>query len=303
MTPVPKEHKDKKDKKEQFSCQDALCKNMLESGHHGLQCAQGHHFCPECSQDYMSAVLSDPAEFLAPDGTKCPECKCLYKLEVVQRVLTNEQLPDFEAKMFEYVDAQNICGESEEFVKCPLCPYVEITPKSRGISLFCCQRCGETTCNVCKHKLTKFESDELDLSDDELVADQTTSEGQYMRHARCKELEVLKARFDQVIEYAATRRCPTCGVAGMKDEACTHMVCGDCQTTWCYVCGLPENQCDKEDPKGNIYSHNADWRENERRCPWFLEGICEVRVDLRTNYFMFTHCEVLSVDNRAHFAD
>ena len=36
----------------------------------------------------------------------------------------------------------------------------------------------------------------------------------------------------------------------MKDDACTHMHCDNCNTEWCYCCGLPEDKLDKED--GNI---------------------------------------------------
>ena len=55
--------------------------------------------------------------------------------------------------------------------------------------------------------------------------------------------------------------CPTCELAGMKDDACTHMRCPRCSTSWCYVCGLSVTDCDKSRPEvgrpaDDIFLHN-----------------------------------------------
>ena len=74
---------------------------------------------------------------------------------------------------------------------------------------------------------------------------------------------------------------PVCGLAGRKDEACTHMSCPRCQTSWCYLCGLSVEMCDKKPPlpgrpAKDIFLHNADWEVNPARCPMYLTQILEV---------------------------
>jgi hypothetical protein len=66
--------------------------------------------------------------------------------------------------------------------------------------------------------------------------------------------------------------CPTCGLGGRKDDACTHMKCIKCDTDWCYICGLKEADLDKENGD-SIYQHNELWHENEARCPMYLTAI------------------------------
>ena len=50
------------------------------------------------------------------------------------------------------------------------------------------------------------------------------------------------------------------------------MICPECQTCWCYFCGLKESDCDKGDQSGfifeatvSIYHHNANWINNPKR--------------------------------------
>ena len=74
---------------------------------------------------------------------------------------------------------------------------------------------------------------------------------------------------------------PGCGLAGRKDEACTHMACPRCQKSWCYLCGLSVEDCDKKPPlpgrpADDIFLHNADWEVNPARCPMYLTQILEV---------------------------
>jgi len=87
----------------------------------------------------------------------------------------------------------------------------------------------------------------------------------------------LRAEMEKAIADGIQPACPSCGIRGIKDDACTHMTCESCQTTWCYVCGLDEAACNKADRAGSlIYRHNDKWWENERRCPMYLSEINQI---------------------------
>lgn len=50
------------------------------------------------------------------------------------------------------------------------------------------------------------------------------------------------------------------------------MTCPECQTSWCYFCGLKEIDCDKVEetvsaiePGQAIIRHNIDWDKNPKR--------------------------------------
>jgi len=45
-----------------------------------------------------------------------------------------------------------------------------------------------------------------------------------------------------------------------------------------YVCGVDEAECNKQDPHGNIYSHNTDWDLNPLRCPMYLTEVNQIDV-------------------------
>jgi len=84
-----------------------------------------------------------------------------------------------------------------------------------------------------------------------------------------------------VVFYRSTMPCPGCKLAGRKDNACTHMTCSRCHTSWCYVCGLSSANCNKAPPEegqptDNMCLHNKDWAQNTKRCPMYLREIPEV---------------------------
>eukprot|EP00475_Leptophrys_vorax_P002700 TRINITY_DN11514_c0_g1_i1.p1 TRINITY_DN11514_c0_g1~~TRINITY_DN11514_c0_g1_i1.p1 ORF type:complete len:732 (-),score=175.28 TRINITY_DN11514_c0_g1_i1:128-2323(-) len=66
---------------------------------------------------------------------------------------------------------------------------------------------------------------------------------------------------------SSTRKCPSCGTAGKKDLACTHITCDKCRIRFCYVCGLSEQDI------GSFSVHNT-WSittvPDEKRCPMYL---------------------------------
>ena len=107
--------------------------------------------------------------------------------------------------------------------------------------------------------------------------------GGVFSHYKCYKYKKLRKEWEQAIEAGTKRSCPSCGVGGIKDDACTHMTCDNCNTVWCYFCGLAEEDLDKEDENGSIYSHNVNWAENEERCPMYLTEIGQVDDRWETN--------------------
>ena len=89
--------------------------------------------------------------------------------------------------------------------------------------------------------------------------------------------------FSMAVEAGTKSRCPNhavCGVVGVKDTNCTHMTCKECDTEWCYVCGLDvtSDECSKAPGStGNeFYRHNVNWTSREGRCPMYLDQIYEI---------------------------
>jgi hypothetical protein len=84
---------------------------------------------------------------------------------------------------------------------------------------------------------------------------------------------------EQAIELGSQQRCPYCRLTGIKDDGCTHMVCQRCGRTWCYLCGMKENEClVGQDVVPNLSAHNEDWHLNKGRCPMSLGNIHELDV-------------------------
>ena len=113
------------------------------------------------------------------------------------------------------------------------------------------------SCLVCRHA----------------VDDQNLS----IHQGRCLELRLCKQMIDEAIDSGSTQHCPYCHLTGLKDDGCTHMVCQRCQRTWCYVCGMKEDECKvPEGTEPSLSAHNADWDSNEERCPMSLLNIREL---------------------------
>ncbi|CAF1530327.1 unnamed protein product [Didymodactylos carnosus] len=102
----------------------------------------------------------------------------------------------------------------------------------------------------------------------------TTSDDDLSWHRKCLELKYSKHLIDDAIEQGSKQKCKKCGLAGVKDNACTHMVCEVCAELWCYICGQSEEDCDGDE--GTLSSHNIDWQTNSKRCPMYFNNIHEV---------------------------
>ena len=79
------------------------------------------------------------------------------------------------------------------------------------------------------------------------------------------------------MKSGSQQQCPHCQLAGLKDDGCTHMVCARCGLTWCYLCGMKEEECLVDDgTEPTLSAHNQGWEQHEGRCPMSLTSICEL---------------------------
>jgi hypothetical protein len=180
---------------------------------------------------------------------------------------------------------------------CPKCNYFEVWKESSTSSYFYCKKpgCRRVTCIVCNLEvnlppaekaelIVKIERDirknrlsikELKLSYDriseieESYRTQLEIELGVLHHQKCALFGSVKQIIFDAIERGEKVPCPECGLAGRKDDNCTHMTCPKCQTVWCYVCGQKFGY-------GIIYDHNENWEYREDGCPMYLTAIEEI---------------------------
>jgi hypothetical protein len=246
------------------------CKDPLVADHTGITCPQDHHLCPECSEQFVKSKLSDgPMNFL-----KCSmKCGVNVVAETFERQLTDRQRETY----LNYV-AMNELRPDEKLQNCPSCDYFEVWPKiSYGMDVFICRKinpkCGKYSCSHCCHDILPNSDNGYSDRDYQRAKRNANT---FVYHMECAELAPMFRKFQDAIAEGLGTRCPSCGIIGRKDENCTHITCLKCQCVYCYVCGLAEADCDKDDPRENIYSHNEDWATNEKRCPMYLVEIEEI---------------------------
>merc|ERR1712226_86086 len=166
-------------------------------------------------------------------------------------------------------------------MKCE-CGYMEV--RTDRPVLWWCMSCGRGECQVCNKELPPY-SEDFDLKSCMAAAGESQSTEMDLKlrpHViGCAKLREAKEKVDKAFENGQRMPCPQCGLSGMKDEACTHMSCPRYQASWCYLCGLPVDKCDKAPPRlgrpvNDIFLHNTDWETNPLRCPMYLTQILEI---------------------------
>lgn len=241
------------------------CESELEADHPGIQCIQGHHYCTDCSQSIVRLFFANPQENIP---LRCVQCRVELNPSVFERQLSPQQLDFYHQNMLVLVWAKSFLGQNERFDNCPFCSYAVI----RGIhdtKILVCQhpQCQKTSCLVCRKQCPN-------ISGGYLTREQ---EDQIIYHLRCEALAADKEIFDQAAESGQKVACPKCGLAGMKDDSCTHMTCPTCAQIWCYFCGKALEECDKANFGVNgIYDHNEDWHRNTARCPMYFTQIQDI---------------------------
>ncbi len=143
----------------------------------------------------------------------------------------------------------------------PFCPYIEIhTTDACPLHFLTCQHpsCKKRSCLICLHAITD-DNDEL------------------KHRSQCVELHSYKEMIEKAIETGSQQHCPHCQLTGIKDDNCTHMVCQRCGLTWCYLCGMKEEECLVDDgAEPTLSAHNEGWEQHEGRCPMSLTSISEL---------------------------
>merc|ERR1712137_949613 len=168
--------------------------------------------------------------------------------------------------------------DGETVVRCPFCSYAEVRDfHGEGQINFCfCkgEDCQKVSCRLCHNECIAVG----DLDHDDYEANYNAAAESMEQHFVCAEKDAQWGCMTREMEsiLSSSRACPGCGLAGMKDDACTHMTCTKCSTEWCYVCGEDSASCDKASTSTGLNAHNVDWNTNPQRCPMYLMEIDDV---------------------------
>ncbi|CAF1445647.1 unnamed protein product [Didymodactylos carnosus] len=236
---------------EKITC--VTCSGEIENDQQSkyLYCSQKHFYCRTCTQNLLRLVFSEP-HFHLP--LKCTTCFTLIDDTIIENILESRQQDQYQSMMLTLIWSKDEClNENECLVHCPFCTYIEIhydlTGDNEPFFLTCKhENCRKTSCLVCLHE----------CSTDDIA-----------EHLKCFELKDEKKLIDQAIEKGSRQQCPSCGLSGMKNDACMHMSCQKCQGYWCYFCGQEPDDSDMD-------GHNYDWQTVRGRCPMYLINICEL---------------------------
>lgn len=241
------------------------CESNLAPDHSGIQCVQGHHFCPDCSVNLVNLFFSEPHNYIP---IRCVLCHVDLNPSVFERQLTPEQIDVYHENLLIYAFGKEFLGEDERLDHCPYCCYAVIRGRNDPRMCYCRHPdCLKISCLVCCKACPQFTND---YCDDEQYAEME-------KHFKCARLAEGKEIFDKQLEMGQKVPCPKCGLAGMKDDACTHMTCPTCSQLWCYFCGKKQEDCEVARGSNNgIVDHNYNWQYNPKRCPMYLTQICDI---------------------------
>ncbi|CAF2132590.1 unnamed protein product [Rotaria magnacalcarata] len=249
--------------KDKILCE--ICGDQLELDHPGIQCVQGHHYCTDCSANIVRLFFSEPQQNIP---LRCQKCCIELIPNVFERQLTEEQLGIYIDHILVFSFAEGFLLENERLDHCPFCTNAVIRNINAAHIFYCDHpECGKVSCLICRKACPKFE---VDYATDELIAEME-------KHFKCVELADDKRELDRYVELGQKVPCPNCGLAGMKDDACTHMTCLKCSQLWCYFCGKKVEDCDRaRDSNNGIFDHNHNWNLGPKRCPMYLTQIHEL---------------------------
>ncbi|CAF3756837.1 unnamed protein product [Rotaria socialis] len=249
--------------KDEILCE--TCGDQLEPDHPGIQCVQGHHYCTECSANIVRLFFSEPEQNIP---LRCQKCCIELIPNVFERQLTEEQLEIYINHILVFSLAKGFLRGDERLDHCPFCTNAVIRNINASYIFYCDHpECGKVSCLICRKACAKIEDD---YAMDEEIAEME-------KHFKCAELADDKHELDRYVELGQKMPCPTCGLAGMKDDACTHMTCLKCSQLWCYFCGKKVEDCERaRDSNNGIIDHNHNWERNPKRCPMYLTQLREL---------------------------
>uniref|UniRef100_A0A914EMI6 RING-type domain-containing protein n=1 Tax=Acrobeloides nanus TaxID=290746 RepID=A0A914EMI6_9BILA len=286
-------NKDVETKKHEVNC--SACLDKLDVSHGGISCNQNHHLCLEaCAKDYVNTKIADGMEGVP---LTCPVCKLAIKENIIQRVMTEEQLEQYTRLVVLKSSLENP-DDCDAIVYCPSCNYYEYRNATSGDIMFVyCQdpNCMKVSCYTCKSTISSHvisglecvhenfgtrnrrrsnQSDSEDSSFEPYLIDNEAIDGEFERHFKCNSLRALKHEFDSVIQKGQGDECPKCHLIGNKNPGdCCHMTCPQCETEWCYICGKSQEELGI----GDFYSHftDPDSDNAETGCYMYLTELYE----------------------------
>jgi hypothetical protein len=263
------------------------CSIQITEAIFGVSCPSGHSFCLLCTQKFISTVFESP---LTTIPARCAHCAEILPSEEFKMCLDSTQLKIYNL----YVDEQSLDYDIK-IQRCPHCQYYEKWEKSSTETVFYCKNtdCNKHTCVICYKPVRNINSPVIALAENlknmalnekepesEDVESKASSKDmdseEEFCNSECNLLYDYKKMIEKTIKQALRRRCPNCKLGGRKDDACTHMTCPKCYTTWCYFCGLEESECDKGDDQSSMFGHNEMWQSNSQRCPMYFTDIAEI---------------------------
>ncbi|UJR29124.1 hypothetical protein I4U23_010338 [Adineta vaga] len=237
------------------TCEATIDENQTKMVCKNNQC--GVTTCAVCTKLMIEVMFGQP---VLNYPLKCGACDSAYDMVEVDQLLTRhicyEQYVAFVLPLFWSKDCLN---NNETLAQCPFCPYVEIhTTDACPLQFLTCQQpsCAKRSCLICLHEITDDES---------------------IHRSRCVELQSHKQMVENAIDTGSTQQCPHCQLTGIKDDGCTHMTCERCGLTWCYLCGMKEEECLVDaNADQSFAAHNNEWENHEGRCPMSLVSIHEL---------------------------
>mmetsp|Transcript_28208 Transcript_28208/g.44007 ORF Transcript_28208/g.44007 Transcript_28208/m.44007 type:complete len:401 (-) Transcript_28208:269-1471(-) len=181
---------------------------------------------------------------------RCWVCKEEYTRKYLEKKMTSHQKLIYRKKEEEIRTGQDLEGKP----KCPKCGMhgAQSRLTIHGEAMVCVRRgCNVTFCRFCRKDICHIPDFAGHLEE-------------------CEALGSIERRILDVVAQCSTRKCPGCGMKGLKNDLCTHMQCEECKTRWCYVCAKSSEEC------GGIDRHNINWYKDPKACPMYLEYVSEV---------------------------
>jgi len=234
------------------------CLGKQSNTNKGLVCPQGHFLCSKvrgdesCASFFVRTVLTDDEMRLCDtsEGSfqiKCADCKVHFDLTKLEKFVPAELNETFLTNIAIYT-----MEKGDVWLSCPLCSSGTVYQQHNDIFLECFKDlCRKTSCRLCLKDVHKDRIHHLTV---------------------CFPLFGPYQSISEAIEKAQLATCPHCGLCGMKNTSCCEITCSRCEKWWCYACGSPQEECER-DIEQSLTTHlwSNQWKTNQKRCPHYLE--------------------------------
>lgn len=170
-----------------------------------------HYFCSKCVTSYFKHNMNSRNMFrcFSSDG-----CTHLFPRNEFIACVEMDTRDEYEDILYRQ-DLYKECLKKQNFELCPKCQMSgnQITSKTQ---YYQCSYCLYSWCSQCK--LENHNGKDCYMFDNLTV-------------------EQIQLAIEELISEIQHPKCPTCKVVLQKDEGCNHMICSQCKTESCYVCG------------------------------------------------------------------